>query len=126
MRNCSTLNDASCSCSASTSISSPGSSAIRRRPRRLSRAHLLRVDLLQAGALAEPGDLALRGVPLGNVQERRGADLVRDRRDPVEELLDPGAGVHLLTAGEVDQLTREAVANRPPHVLLEEAVGQVR
>src|SRR5664279_3345746 len=93
---------------------------------RLSHAHLLSVDLLQAGALVEPRDLPFGGVALGDVQERRRADLVRDRRDPVEELLDPRACVHLLAAGEVEQLAREAVADRPPQVLFEETVRQAR
>ena len=47
-----------------------------------------------------------------------------DRCDPVEQLLDPRARVHLLAAAEVEQLAGEAVANRPPEVLLEQAVGQ--
>src|SRR5215212_5870159 len=91
----------------------------------LTRLDLLRVDLLERRSVLVAGDLPLGRVLLGHAEERRGADLVRDRRDPFEQLLDPRAGGDRLTALEVDELTRQPVADRAPEVLLEQAVRQV-
>src|SRR5579862_5841042 len=89
--------------------------------------HLLGVDLAQRGALAEPLLLALGRVPLGEPEVAGGPRLLGDRRDPLEQLLEPRPRRHGLAAVEVDQLARKAVADRPPEVLLEQPprpVGQ--
>ena len=44
---------------------------------------------------------------------------------PLDQLLEPRARRHRLAALEVDQLAGQPVADRPPHVLLEQAVRQV-
>src|SRR5205823_2453186 len=84
-------------------------------------AHLLSVDLREGRALRVPRALPLGGVPLGDREERGGADLLGDRGHPLDELLEAGARGDGLAALEVDQLAREPVANRAPHVLLEQA-----
>src|SRR4051812_4111986 len=83
---------------------------------------LLGEDLFHRRALLVTGDLPLRGVPLGDCEPRRCTELVGDRLYPFEELLDPRAGRDRLTALEFDQLSREAVADRAPEVLLEQPV----
>src|SRR3954465_11373729 len=124
--NCSTWKAARCSCSASMSTSGGVcSSDIRPRPYRLSRLHLLGVDLLEAAALLEPGGLPFRPVALRDREVRRRADLVGDGRNPLEEALEPPPGGDRFPAFQVEQLPGEAVADRAPHVLLQEPVRQV-
>src|SRR5204862_117535 len=65
---------------------------------RLARANLLGIDLGQARALLVAGDLALCGVLRRDGQVRRGADLICDRRDPLDQLLDPPARRNRLRA----------------------------
>src|SRR5262249_16388646 len=60
------------------------------------RSDLLRVDLVERPALLVPRDLALGAVALGDRQVGGSADLLRDREDPFDQALDPGAcGQHL-------------------------------
>ena len=70
-------------------------------------------------------DLTLGGVSLGNREEVGGAELFRDRPHPVDELLEPRAGRDGGAALEVDELARQAVADRAPEVLLDEPVRQL-
>src|SRR3954447_9361258 len=106
--NWSTLKLASCCWSSSSSSGVGVSSATDPLPR----LHLLGIDLLQARSFVAAGDLPLRSVPLGHGEERGGADLVGDRCDPLEELLDPGTRRDRLTALEVEQLAAQPVADR--------------
>ncbi len=95
-------------------------------PDRLAGLDLLGVDLAEGGAFCEALDLALGGVLLRDRQVGRRADLVGDRGDPLEQLLEAPAGRDRLAAGQVEELTGQAVPDRPPQVLLEQAVRQVR
>src|SRR4051812_17456360 len=79
-------------------------------------------DLLHRRALLVARDLPLRRVPLGDREPRRSPELVGDRLHPFDELLDPRPRRDRLSALEVDQLSREAEADRAPEVLLEQPV----
>src|SRR5262249_24606998 len=87
----------------------------------VTRSHLLGVDLRERRTLLVPGPLPLGCILHRHGANRGGADLVGDRRDPFEELLDPCARGDRLPPLEVDQLARESVSDRPPEVLLEQA-----
>jgi hypothetical protein len=89
-------------------------------------ARLLGVDLLEGRPLLEAGDLALGGVALGDGEVRGGADLLRHGRHPLEQALEPCPRRQDVSALEVDQLAGEPVADRAPHVLLDQAVRLVR
>src|SRR5579862_2683852 len=106
----------------SWSLSRSGASATDR----LRRPHLLRVDLLPGPAFVDARDLALGGVVLGDREIRRGADLLRDGRNPFDEVLESRPCRDRLPPVEVEQVAREAPADRTPHVLLEQPVRQVR
>src|SRR5262249_10075595 len=56
-------------------------------------------------------------------EERRAAELLRHGQHPLDQALELGPSGANLERVEVDQLSREAVANRPPEVLLDPAVG---
>src|SRR5579871_1546635 len=72
-----------------------------------------------------PGDLLLGGVLLGNGEEVGGAELLRDRAHPLEEVLEASARRDRRAAREVDQLTREPEADRAPEVLLDQPVRKL-
>src|SRR5205814_920711 len=91
---------------------------------RLSGRDLLRVDLLQAHALPEARALALGRVRRGNGEELRRAELLGDGLHPFDQPLDVRPRRTNLARREVDQLAGEAVADRPPQVLLDQAVRQ--
>src|SRR5665647_362873 len=82
----------------------------------------LGVDLLQTGPLFETRNLTLGRILLGNGQERRRAELLGDRHDPLYQFLDGGPGRAHVAASQVDHLAREAPANRTPEVLLDHPV----
>src|SRR5215208_7403486 len=105
-----------CSISSST-LGSVGCSA-----NTLPCPHLLGVNLLERRALLEPRDLPLRRVLLGDREERRRADLVCDRLHPFDQLFETCTRRDRLAALQIEELAGQAVANRPPHVLLEEPV----
>src|SRR5438128_27700 len=88
-------------------------------PHDLARAGELRVDLARGQAFLQPRVLALRGVLQRNRELTRDAELLRDRQSPLDQRLDPSPRRHRFAALEVDQLAREAVADRAPEVLLE-------
>src|SRR4029079_736796 len=94
--------------------------------RRHGGAYLLGVDLGEVRALSTPCDLALRGVPLGQAQPGRGADLLGDGQHPLQEPLDPRPRGYDVTVLQVDQLPGEPVADRTPRVLLDQAVRVLR
>src|SRR5262249_51994951 len=125
-RKSSTANAASCCCRASRSNSGDWSSAIGSRSGGLSRLDLLSVDLLQARSPLEPRDLPLGRVALRDGEVPRSAELVRDRRHPLEQLVDSPSRGNGLPALEVEQLAGEAVADRAPEVLLEQTVRHAR
>src|SRR5215218_8941180 len=88
----------------------------------LLRTDLFGVDLLQCRALLVARDLPLRRIRRGHRQERRRADLLGNRLHPLDQLLDPLALVDELTGLEIDEVTTEAPADRPPEVLLDQPV----
>src|SRR5262249_4389429 len=92
----------------------------------LLRPHLLGVDLLQARAILVARELALARVRGGHGQPLRDAELLGDRVHPFEQALQLGAGRAHLERREVDQRAGEAVADRPPEVLLDPAMRPVR
>src|SRR5947207_7933239 len=55
----------------------------------------------------------------------RRAELVRNRRDPLEQSLEVRAGGPHVARGEVDELAGEAPARRAPEVLLDQPVRVV-
>src|SRR3954462_11387846 len=85
-------------------------------------AHGLGVDVAQRGTPVERPPLALRAVELGqcDIQAMLGPDGLR----PGQGALQRGPRVLLLAAGEVDEAPVHAVADRPPHVLLDETAGE--
>src|SRR2546425_453871 len=103
--------------SSSTSCSAVGSAADS-----LTGAHLFREDLLHRRTLLVARDLPLGRIPLGDRKPGRGAELLRDRLHPLDELLEPSARRNRLAVLEVDELAGEPFPDRPPEVLLEQAV----
>src|SRR5215471_5494126 len=89
-------------------------------------ANLFRVDLLDAGALFVACDLALGGASLRDREPLRRPEFLGHRAYPFGELLEPRPSGDRLTALEVDELSGEPVPDRPPQVLLEQAVREVR
>src|SRR6478672_9600453 len=77
----------------------------------LTRADLLAVDLDERRTLVVSRPLALGRVLGRHAEVRCRADLVRDGRDPLQQLLDPRTGRYRLAALEVDQLAGEPVAD---------------
>ena len=71
------------------------------------------------------GDLTFGGVPLGDPEPLRRAELLRDRTHPLGELLEARASGHRLTPLEVDQLARQPMPDRSPEILLQQARRQV-
>src|SRR5262245_11189833 len=71
-------------CSASSSGPGPASSA-----NELARPDLLGVDLPQRRPLGPARELPLGRVRRRDGEERRGADLLGDGQDPLDELLEP-------------------------------------
>src|SRR5262245_54544201 len=90
----------------------------------LSRRDLLGVDLLDARALLEAGALPLGCVCSGNEQQRRGPELLGNRKHPLDQSLELCPRGPYLAARQVDLLAGEAVADRPPQVLLDQPVRQ--
>src|SRR6266542_4609506 len=88
--------------------------------------HELGENVAVRAELLEPCVLPLCGVRVWDSEVRRGADLLRDRQYPLDQRLDPGARGHDLSALEVDQAVAETVPDRAPHVLLDQAMRQVR
>src|SRR5206468_7091301 len=88
----------------------------------LTGPNLFGEDLFHRRALVVARDLPLGGVSLGNRQPRRRSELVGDRLHPFDELLEPRTRGDRLAALEVDQLSREAEADRAPEILLEQPV----
>src|SRR5712691_4960802 len=88
----------------------------------LTGPNLFGEDLLHRRALLVARDLPLRGVPLRDREPLRRAELIGDGLHPFDELLEPRPGGDRLAALEVDQLSREAPADRAPEVLLEQPV----
>src|SRR6266545_5320166 len=84
--------------------------------------HLLGVDLLQRRTAFVARDLALGGVRSRHGQERGGAELLGHWERPFDQILDGGPRRAHVTGGEVDQLAGEAVADRAPEVLLDQAM----
>src|SRR5215208_3482963 len=68
--------------------------------------HLLGVDRLDRLPRVEPGELALGGVLLRHAEETSAAELVGDRREPVEELGQRLARRPDDVSPEADELTR--------------------
>src|SRR5262249_35904303 len=112
-----TFSSASRSC---CSVGSASSSATDR----LRRPDLLGVDLPGRGAVREALDLTLGRVLLRNGEERRSADLLRDREHPGHKIVQPLPRRDGLASGEVDELAREAVADGSPEVLLDVTVRE--
>src|SRR6266704_784223 len=69
--------------------------------------------------LVEPRVLPLGGVRGRNREARSGAQLVGNRCDPFDQLLDARPRRHHLAALEIDQLAGESVPDRAPGVLLD-------
>src|SRR5262245_48614398 len=92
----------------SSSVGSCGSSATDR----LGGLDLLGVDLFERCAVLEALDLALGRIALRQCEVRRRADLLRGRHGPLDQLLEPLTGRNRLAALEVDELAREAPADR--------------
>src|SRR5436190_15299232 len=65
---------------------------------------LLGVDLFHVLPCFVARDLALGGIPLWNGQVRGDAQLVGDRADPGDEILDPLPGRQNRSAVEVDEI----------------------
>src|SRR5581483_11775112 len=102
------------SCSASSASGGrPASSATNY----LTRADLLRVDLLQRPALLDAGDLPLGRIGGGDRQPE--AELVRDRHDPLRDPLELRACRAHLEGAWVEQAAGQPIADRAPHVLLD-------
>src|SRR5262245_65133973 len=76
--------------------------------------HELGEDVAVRAELREPRVLPLGRILLGQTEEGGGADLVRDRRDPLEQRLQPRPCRHLFAALEVDEPAGQAVPNRTP------------
>src|SRR4051812_30190648 len=91
--------------------------ALRHPPSQSHRMQLFREDLAERRALGVARDLPFGGVALGDREEVGRAELLRDRPDPVDELLETRPRSDGSAAVEVDELTREAVADRAPEVL---------
>src|SRR5215217_2537417 len=68
--------------------------------------HLLGVDRLDRLPRVEPGELALGGVLLRHAEKTSAAELVGDRREPVEELGQRLARRPDDVSPEADELTR--------------------
>src|SRR5213076_1773904 len=113
-----TLSFASSAWSSSTSCCSSSDN-------RDARLHLLGVDLLERRAGIVPRDLALRRVRRRDAEIRGRTDLLRRGLNPLEQALEVRACGTGLAGLEVDQLAREAVADRTPEVLLDQAVRVV-
>src|SRR5215218_1356190 len=92
----------------------------------LLRPHLLRVDLLERRALLVPGDLALRGVRSRDREKRGHADLVGDGLYPLDQLFHALALLHQLARLEINEVPRQAPADRTPEVLLDQPVRRER
>src|SRR5919198_2437208 len=91
---------------------------------RLPGGDLLGVDLLQARALLETRALALRGICRRNVEQLRGAELLRDRQHPLDQPLEVRARRPDIAPRQIDHLTGQSVPDRAPEVLLDEAIRQ--
>src|SRR5436305_2486758 len=102
-----------------------GRAAVSRSGRADVPANLFLEDLVRRGALLVAPDLPLGRVPLGDREPLRCAELLGDRPHPVDEPLEARSGRYRFAAREVDELAREAVADRPPQVLLDQPVRQV-
>src|SRR5262245_1434025 len=76
--------------------------------------------LADGGALVDARELPLRRVRRRHGEVRRGADLLGHRQGPLGELLEPGARREHTPGPELDQLAREAEADRAPEVLLDQ------
>src|SRR5439155_26492167 len=63
--------------------------------------------------------LPLGGVRRGHCEVGSCADLLGDRKDPLDQGLDPRPRRNHFAALEVDHAVRQPVADRPPHVLLD-------
>src|SRR3954463_12408286 len=86
----------------------------------------LAVDLRQVADLGITRDLPLGRILLRHAQPFGGAYLRCDRQNPFDQALDPCSGRQHVTALQVDQVPGEAIADRTPGVLLDEAVRLVR
>src|SRR5918995_5217166 len=82
---------------------------------------LVRVDLSQRGAGLVPGDLALRGVTARDAEEGGCAQFLRNRKHPLQQLLEERSCRAHTACVEIDELTVEPVADGAPKVLLDEA-----
>src|SRR5712692_4646210 len=78
----------------------------------LTGPYLFGEDLLHRCALFVACDLPLRGVSLGDREPGRGAELVGHGLHPFDELLEAGPGGDRFAALEIDQLSRQAPADR--------------
>jgi hypothetical protein len=83
-----------------------------------------RVDLSQRRAFVVACDLTLGRIRRGD--DDRCAELVRNRRDPFGEAFQVLACGPDVAGREIDELAREAVADRAPEVLFDQAVRKVR
>src|SRR5262245_46301390 len=78
---------------------------------------LLGVDLLERPAFLDPDDLALGRV--GRRNRRLDAELVGNRRHPLDQPLELGACGPDLVGGRIDEAAGQAVPDRTPEVLLD-------
>src|SRR4051812_33170918 len=91
--------------------------------------HVARLDLLGVDVLQRPALLDARDLPLGGVRRRHRElkpELVSDHCDPLRHPLELGPrGPDIEHAG-IEQAAREPVADRAPHVLLDQPRRRVR
>src|SRR5918999_1372536 len=86
---------------------------------------LVRVDLSERGPRLVPGDLALRRVATRDREKRSCAELLRDRKHPLQQRLEARPRRVHAARVQVDELTAKPVANGTPEVLLDEAPRMV-
>src|SRR5262249_36612445 len=88
-------------------------------------ADLFREDLLERRPLGKALELPFGRVLCRDREIACGTELLRDRQHPLDQLLDPRAGRTRPAALEIEELTREAVPDGAPYVLLEQPVRMV-
>src|SRR6516225_5911317 len=82
--------------------------------------------LAHRGACLDHGTLALRAVRRAECRLELDPERGARGRGPREQTLDDLAGRILRAAIEVDHVAVEPVADRPPHVLLDQVAGDLR
>src|SRR5918994_4536199 len=122
-------------CSAYHSRSASGSLARKKTPPTPSTLSATNALPRPAHELGEDGPMRLKlfeacVLTLGRVRLRdgqvgRGTDLLCHRQHPFDQGLDAGAGRYDLAALEVDQPIRQTMADRAPHVLLDQTVREI-